>query len=106
MSRARLDTALAEMNARPKHNLIVFLYFRQTDKWASRQLRMLQILNHVVKYRKFDAKGLFFLIATSDRTYVKLQAAARIETEAILSVFPEFLIVRAEQLADYKKLFQ
>jgi hypothetical protein len=66
----------------------------------------MQIFNHVVKFRKFGAERLVFLISTADRTYVKMQAASRIETEAISSIFPEYLVVRAEQLADYKKLFQ
>lgn len=104
--RARLDAAVAEMNKRPNFDLLIYLYFRQADKWSTRHLRMMQIFNHVVKYRKFDAKRLLFLISTSDRTYVKMQVASRIETESIQSVFPEFLVVRADKLADYKKLFQ
>lgn len=104
--RARLDAAVVEVNKRPNFDLLVYLYFRQADKWSTRHLRMMQIFNHVVRYRKFDAKRLLFLISTSDRTYVKMQVASRIETESIQSVFPEFLVVRAEKLADYKKLFQ
>lgn len=103
--RGRLDAAIGAMNTRPKYNLLVYLYFRPTDQPAARRLRMTQILNHVVGFRKFDAKRVLFLVSESDRTYLRLQAASRIETETVSS-FLEYLIVPAEQFADYKKLFQ
>lgn len=104
--RGRLDVAVAEMNKRPKHNFLVYLDFRFTDPPAVRRLRMTQIFDHVISLRKFDAKRLLFLISTTDRTYVKLQAASGVETETIPSIYPESLVVRADQLAEYKKLFQ
>ncbi|MGD9562826.1 MAG: hypothetical protein AB7F88_11355 [Pyrinomonadaceae bacterium] len=103
--RGRLDVAITEMNTRPKLNLLVYLYFRPTDQPIARRLRMTQIRNHVVSFRKFDAKRVVFLLSESDRTYVRLQAASPIETEAVSS-FPEYLVIRASQFADYKKLFQ
>lgn len=103
--RARLDVVLTEMNTRPKHNLLVYLYFRRTDQLATARLRMTQILSHVVMSRKFDPKRIIFLIGTSDRTYVRLQIASRNESEVVAN-FPEYLVVKAEQFDDYKKLFQ
>ena len=104
--RGRLDAEIAYMDKRPKHNLLVYLSFRPTDRPATRRLRITQIFDHVVNFRKFDAKRLLFLISTTDRTYVKLEAASSVKTESIASIFPELLIVRAHQFADYKKLFQ
>jgi hypothetical protein len=102
--RARLDTAIASMQERPEHELLIFLYLRATDSGLVRRTRMIKILGHM-KVRNFDPKRITFVISTDGPPRVRLRAASRIETE-VISEDPEYLAIPAERISQYRQLFK
>jgi hypothetical protein len=103
--KARLDAAIAEMKKRKDAELLVFLRFKKPDSGVHRRGKISQILHHVVNYRKFDIMRVTFVLSDENERSVQLRVASKEETD-VLPYFPEYLVIRAEQFNDYKKLFR
>ena len=104
--RGRLDIAIAEMLKNSRQELLIFARFHPGVSGRSRAARVQRMFDHMVTLRKFDPTRVTFLISENLITSFVLQRVPRDRIDEHRSREPDALMIPAEQLKDFARLFK
>jgi hypothetical protein len=104
--RGRLDLAIAEMLNNSRQELLIFARFHPGVSGRSRAARVQRMFDHMVTFRKFDPTRITFLVSENPTTSFVLQRVPHDFIDAHRSTEPNALMIPAEQLKDFTKLFK
>ena len=103
--KGRLDLAIAYMKERPRgEELVIFAEFQSKTAWIARRLRIKTILDHVVEFRKFDARRVTFIISEGMDTRFRLQPVLPQDLETYTG--NGTMTIPAERFSDFVRFFK
>lgn len=103
--KGRLDLVLADMKERPAdHELIIFAVFSPKTNWTIRRQKVKGMLDHMVGFRKFDARRITLVLSEDTRMSFRFQPVPN----QLLDVYAGngTMTIPAERFNDFVRFFK